>query len=712
MDEELFRSKMADDFQEYKVGLRMQIIYQFHAEAAEIEIKLVQTLLADEGTKESRARAVQEHETSMMLLREKKEEERKKLCAEEREKRREQIKQHVALLRHTQNKAVDPRTKANPSKPWPETAASQQRAAGHTTHQKENVPLTQPTASSSKLELPGILKKSISALSQDEASANESVFANAMAMMSQGKVGAAAFTSYPPSSNEAIFANAATTLFAPPKPGSNGLNVPQPPSIMKKTNSSRSHEPDIPHITVGLAEPPAPVAVPTTTAKGKKGKKGQPAVQQSVKPPTVTVTEEPDIDAEPPPAPSFWGAAPVTAKSTWETASASVPASKYSASVAEDDDAAPTMAQAPSWGSFPAKKAIPVSKKGKAVTISEEPDVEADPIVSPPSSSGTKTTKGGWGAVNNKSKFAPTIVEESEPTPVTSAGGKKTTKTQTPAKSTTKQSAQAAFVSEEQESEVEPVPAPSKRGTKTAWAAPTATPSVSTAGKQKGKKGTQQQAEPRRGPETSVSKSVRVETVPDPDDDWAEIAASDSNMPGTLEFDGEDQEEEGVASAWFNQENINYWANLIGSQAEPQAQEVPESPEGPEKVGKHVRWTPAVDEDSDEEEEFGGVDEDLDNPVWLQYAIGGSDIPLPESAPAPAEPRVTPADNAQRGPNLWEQGKGKKKSNQSNGDIGNRAQETPVSDRAAFPGGQWPKMESWLSSAPRVGQSSGSARFF
>ncbi|KAF9239254.1 hypothetical protein BU15DRAFT_74677 [Melanogaster broomeanus] len=113
MDEELLKSKMAADFQEYKVSLRMQMIYKFHAEAAQIEIKLVETLLTDEGTKESRARAVQEHETSMMLLREQKEEERKMLCAEEREKRREQMKRHIAQVRHAQNKEVDPRTKAN-----------------------------------------------------------------------------------------------------------------------------------------------------------------------------------------------------------------------------------------------------------------------------------------------------------------------------------------------------------------------------------------------------------------------------------------------------------------------------------------------------------------------------------------------------------------------------------------------------------------------
>ncbi|KAF8839669.1 hypothetical protein BDN67DRAFT_1012110 [Paxillus ammoniavirescens] len=721
MDEELFKSKMAAEFQEFKISLRIQMIYQFHAEAAQIEIKLVEMLLAEEGTKESRARAVQEHEASMMLLRDQKEEERKRLCSEEREKRREEIKHRFAQVRPMQTKDVDPRgTKANS---WPDQAAPQQRWAGHATHQKENVPLTQPVASSSKLELPGILKKSISALSQDEASANETMFANAMATMAHGKLGAAGLTPAQVSSNEALFANAAAMLSAQGKLGTDTLSVPQPPSIMKKTNSSRSQEHDIPQITVNHAKPPASAPVPATTAKGKKGKKGQPAAQQPLQPvQPVTVTEELDIDAEPPPAPSFWGAAATTTKSAWGAASApaSAPKNKHSAFVTEgpDLDAASTTAQAPSgWGSVSKKKTTPAGKKGKTVTITEESDVEADPIVSPPSSSGAMATKSGWGAVNGKSKMAHVVVEESEPEhapapPVTPVWGKKTTKAQAPAKSTSaKQPVKTAFVSEEQESDVEPAPAPArtnKHATKTAWSAPAATANSGTTSKQTGKKATQQQAEPpRRVPEISAFKSVRVETVPDPEEDWAEIAAG-SGMPGALEFDApEDGEEEydGGNSAWLDQESMNYWANVMAGQSETQTQAVSEPTE---KAGKHVRWTPAVDEESDDEE-LGEVDEALDDNIWLQYAISGGDIPSLDSAPA--EPQVMPSDNAQRGAGNWEHGKGKKKLNQSNGDNGNRAQQASF-DRAAFSGGQWPKMESWLSSTSRAGQSSGSARFF
>ncbi|KIJ14617.1 hypothetical protein PAXINDRAFT_100088 [Paxillus involutus ATCC 200175] len=723
MEEEFFKSKMAADFQEFKISLRIQMIYQFHAEAAQIEIKLVEMLLAEEGTKESRARAVQEHEASMMLLRDQKEEERKRLCGEEREKRREEIKHRFPQVRSTQNKDVDSRgTKASF---WPDQTVHQQRWAGHATHQKENVPLTQPVASSSKLELPGILKKSISALSQDEASANETLFANAMATMAHGKLGAAGLTPAQVSSNEALFANAAAMLSAQGRLGTDTLSVPQPSSIMKKTNSSRSQEHDIPQIIVNHAKPPAPTPVPATTVKGKKGKKGQPAAQQPLQPvQPVTVTEEFDIDAEPPPAPSFWGAAATTAKSTWgvASASASAPKNKHSAFMTEgpDLDAASMIAQAPSgWGSVSKKKTIPAGKKGKAVTITEESDVEADPIVSPPSSLGAMAAKGGWGSVNSKSKMAHVVVEESEPEPApappaTPVWGKKTTRTQAPAKSTsTKQPVKTAFVSEEQESDVEPAPTPARTNNhvpKTTWGAPAATPNAGTTNKQAGKKATQQQAEPpRRVPELSAFKSVRVEAVPDPEEDWAELAAG-GGMPGGLEFDApEDAEEEygggAGASAWLDQESMDYWANVLAGQSETQNQAVSEPTE---KVGKHVRWTPTVDEESDDEE-LEEVDEALDDNIWLQYAISGGDIPSLDSAPA--EPQVMPSDNAQRGAGNWEHGKGKKKLNQSNGDNGNRAQQASF-DRAAFSGGQWPKMESWLSSTSRAGQSSGSARFF
>ncbi|KIJ61471.1 hypothetical protein HYDPIDRAFT_115957 [Hydnomerulius pinastri MD-312] len=715
VDEDLLRSKMAAEYQEYKVSLRLQMIYQFHAEAAEIEIRLVQTLLEDEGTKESRARVVQDHETSMMLLREQKEEERKRLCAEERDRRREEIKMHLAQARSAQNREIDPRVamKANLSK---------QRAGQTANHQKENVPLTHPVASSSKLELPGILKKSNSALSQDDASSNEAMFAKAMEVMAQGKLSSAGMSASQASSNEALFAHAAAKLSAQGKLGTNGLNVPQRPSIMKQTSSARSQEQEIPQINVSLAEPsaptPTPAPAPPATAKTKKGKKGQQVTQQPVMP--VSIAEEPDIDAEPPPPPSLWSAAAATAKSAWGAAtapSAPTPALKHkrSAFITEEPDVGATPTTS-SWGSISGKNTVPAGKKGKAVTITEEPDVDADPIASLASASfGSKSTKGGWGSVNGKSRMAATVAEEeSEPEPapappVTSASawGKKNAKA--PTKTTVKQQPKTAFVSEELESEPEPVPVPSRgnKGTaKTAWGASVATPANGT-GKQTGKKATQQQQG--RGSETSASKSVRVESVPDPEDDWAQITTGGGNMPGALNFAGPEdaeEDEDGGPSSWFDQDNADYWANFMAGQAESQMQPAVESTA---KGGKHVRWTPAIDEDSEEEEdedESGALGEDLESDVWLQYAISGGEVP--SLGAAAAEPQVTPSDNA-RGTSIWEQGKGKKKANQTSGD---RAQQASGFDRAAFPGGQWQKMEGWVPSAPRVGQSSGSARFF
>lgn len=719
MDEELLKSKMADEYLQYKISLRIQMIYQFHAEAADIEIKLFESLLTDEGTKESRARAVQEHETSMMHLREQKEEERKRLCAEEREKRRLEIRQHLAQRRFTQNREVDPAPK--PSPPVADKTSVQQRL-GKATHQKENVPLPQPVAASfsTKFEPPSIIKKSSSTLSQDEVSANEALFANAMAMMAQGRASATGLTPGQASSNEAIFSNAAAILAAQGQPESGAKSTLQPPSIMKKSNSSRSQEYDVPHITVSFAEPttvaPEPAQPPPTTVKGKKGKKGQPAVQPPPAKP-VTITEEPEMDAEPPPpASSLWDTAAVAAKSAWGVASASISTSKIkpNAWVEEDGDADYTFtpAPAPSKGNVSTKKAAPATKKGKKVTITEEPDVDADPIVSPPPSLKTKATKGGWGSVNGKPKVTPPVfvAEESEPEPappppsVTPVWGKKTAQAAATTKPSLKPQLKVAIL-EEQESEFERSPAPARTNkAKSAWEAPAVMHSASTS-MQAGKKATQQQAEPRRGGTTPGFKSVRVNPVLDPEDEYLETIA-DNMMPGALEFAGsEEAEEEGDGSAWFNPENMSYWANFMAGQSEAETQAVPEATE---QTGKHVRWTPTVGEESEDEEEFGDVDEDLATNMWMQYAISGGDIP--SLGQAPEEPQVMPSESAQRDTSIWEQGKGKKKLNPTTGDFGNRAQQTSVFDRAAITG-QWPKMESWLS-PPSRGQNSGSSRVF
>lgn len=718
MDAELLKSKMADEYQQYKISLRIQMIYQFHAEAAEVEIKLFETLLASEDTKEGRARAVQEHETSMMRLREQKEEERKRLCAEEREKRRQQIWQHLAQRRPPQNREVDPGAKANPPKPLPDKTSVQHRS-GRGTHQKENVPLLQPatTSSSSKLELPSSIKKSNSSLSQGEASANEALFASAMAQMTQGKAGAIGLTPTQASLNEALFSNAAAVLAAQSQPGSSGKSTVQPPSIMKKSNSSRSQDQDIPQISVTFAEPPTatpePAQAPPAVVKGKKGKKGQLTAQL---PPakTVAITEEPGMGMDAEPAPSLWNTATVAAKNVRSVASTSVPTTskaKLNASVEEerDPDPIPTTAPAPSKGNVNAKKTVPSSKKGKTVTITEEPDVDADPIVSPPPSVKTKATKGAWGPVNGKSKVTPPVEENklehsTPPPPVTSVRGKKTA--EAAAKSGLKPQLKVA-ISEEQESEFERIPAPARANkTKSAWEVPAATSSASTS-TQVGKKATQQQVDLRRGAATSGFKSVRVDTVPDPDHEWPETA---NTMPGALESVGseeaeqEEEEEEGDATAWFNPEDISYWAKLAG-QSEVETQDIAQATE---QTGKHVRWTPTAGGESEDEEEFGEADDELAASMWMQYAISGGDMPA--LGGPPEEPQVMPSEIVQREASLWDQGRGKKKLNPTTGDPGSRVQQTSVFDRAALTG-QWPKMESWLS-PPSRGQSSGSTRVF
>ncbi|KAI9568638.1 hypothetical protein HD554DRAFT_2172098 [Boletus coccyginus] len=681
LDEELLKSKMADEYQQYKVSLRIQMIYQFHAEAAEVEIKLFETLLADQGTKESRARAVQVHESSMMRLREQKEEERKRLCAEEREKRRQEVRQHLAQRRSPQNREVDPGAKANPPKPSPDKALAQQRP-GKGTHQKENIPLPQPAtaSSSSKLELPSSVKRSNSSLSQGEASANEALFASAMAQMTQGKAGATGLTPAQASSNEALFSNAAAVLATQNQPGSSGKSTVQPPSIMKKSNSSRSQDQDIPQITVSFAEPltvtPEPAQAPPATIKGKKGKKGQPTAQL---PPakTVAITEEPEMemDAEPPPALSPWDTATVAAKNIWSVASTSNPTSKGRLNVPVEEergpDPIPTTAPAPSKGNVNAKKTVLSAKKGKTVTITEEPDVDADPIVSPPPSVKTKATKGAWGSVNGKSKVTPSV-EESElehsisPPPVTSARGKK--------------AAEAAA-----KSALKP-----QLKTKSAWEVPAATSSAS-ASMQAGNKSTQQQADLRRGAATSGSKDGQH-------DAWCFGVCGIGRGRSKRR-----KKEEGDATAWLNPEDLSYWANLAG-QSEVETQTVPQATE---QTGKHVRWTPTTGGESEDEDEFGEADDELAASMWMQFAISGGDMPA--LGGAPEEPRAVPSEIVQE-TSLWEQGRGKKKLNPTTGDFGSRVQQTSVFDRAALTG-QWPKMESWLS-PPSRGQSSGSARVF
>ncbi|KAG6335321.1 hypothetical protein ID866_3769 [Astraeus odoratus] len=662
LDEDLLKSKMAAEYEEFKNSLRIQMIYDFHAEAAEIEIKLVETLLADNGTKESRAKAVQEHELNMMALREQKEEERKRRCAEERERRREQHRAYLtrAANRSTQNRDIDPSgSKGAPLKSSDKSTPQK----GLSIVQKEHPPAHQSTSASSlapKFEPAGILKKSSSVLSQAEASSNEAIFAGAAAFMAQGKL-----------------------------PG-DGLNVPQPPQIRQRTNSTRSVYHDIPQITVNLAEPSdiVPSApAPTSGVKGKKTKKGQ---TSHAKP--VMLNEGLDVDAEPPPPPSPWGAP--ASKSAWGTSSSS---QSKRAAVSEESDV-----DAGLFSSFTSSltsaltgttKAgyVTSEKKSKTVTFTDEPDIEFD--APPVSAWESKAPKGAWGSVNGKQKkrTGGTAEEQKQPgpapTPAPSSTAKKSAKA--PSTSTTNKNLKAAAVSEEMEGVEEDVvvaPAPTPQQTKTAWGpAP---------GKQTKATAPQTGAQPRRGMEPSVSKSARVATVLDIDDNWGVGAngRTGASMPGALEEVETSDESDEDDDTWLDKENVEYWNNFIGFDhekplAEPSTGAV-----------KHVRWTPAVpDHDSDEEDESGGFGDEFAGELWMQYAISGGEMPC-LGVPT-AESEVAPPQKTQPEMSVWEAGKAKK-------------EPIPNTGKAAFQAAAWPKMENWLSPTSRVGQSAGSTRFF
>ncbi|KAL4073630.1 hypothetical protein J3A83DRAFT_4370917 [Scleroderma citrinum] len=672
LDEDLLKSKMAAEYEEFRNSLRIQMIYDFHAEAAEIEIKLVETLLADEGTKESRARAkvVQEHEMHMMALREQKEEERKKRCAEERDRRREELKAYLARtpLRSPQHRDDDPSGwKGAPSKSSNKSAPQKGRSAA----QKENLPVPQLSASSSgsaaKSEPPGILKKSASALSQAEASSNEAIFAQAAARLAQAIQTA------------------------------DGPNVPQPSQARKRTNSTRLPNQDIPQITINFADPPNGIppstSAPAPAVKGKKAKKGQAAASRPI-------TDELDADAEPPPLPSPWGAP--TSKSAWNAPSTSHLKNTF-VSDELDPDASPgifsTLASSftSAWTGTTKNPSGTLEKKSKTVTFMDEPDVEPD--VPPISTWGAKPQNGAWGSVNGKQKKA-TVMEDQKqrgpaPSPPSASGGKKPVKAS--AAPTTKRP-KAVVVSEELEGMDEdgmltpspPQTLPQTKGTKTAWG-PTSAKQTKAATPPAG-------TQPPRRMESSTSKSARVETVLDPYDAWETAGASASaNMPGTLDGvdileESDDEDDDG----WLDKENAEYWNNFIGVEPEKESAEVPT---------KHVRWTPTRDCDSDEEGESGEFGDKFAGELWMQYAISGGEAP--ELDTPTAAPEVVQTQKTKQETGLWEKGKMKK----GGGPIGEGGKPPSIIDRAAIQGTPWPKMESWLSSATRVGQSSSSARF-
>ncbi|KAI6007884.1 hypothetical protein EDC04DRAFT_2907562 [Pisolithus marmoratus] len=662
LDENLLKSKMAAEYEEFKYSLRIQMIYDFHMEAAEMEIKLVE-MLTNEGTKDSRAKAVQEHEMHMMALREHKEEERKRRCAEERERRREE---HRAALRSIQGKDVDPSSgrKGAP----PKSSDKSVPPKGPTVSQKENVPVHPLTASTSgsglKLEPPSILQKSASVLTEAEVSSNEAIFAEAAALLVQGRLVA------------------------------DGPAVPQPPQCRKRTNSTCHPNHQIPQITVNFVDPPSTVpatpAVLTSAAKGKKtAKKGQAAAS---KPAALSKdSDRPDIDAEPPPPLGSWGAS--ISRGVWGNSP------KISAEESDPDAGTsllPTLASSMTTAWDTTKK--PNSgKKSKTVTFTD--DVGDEDEAAPVAPCEPKPPKSTRSAVNGKhaKKTVPVVEEQTPrgPTKVTPQSSNVKKPGNASATSTANRRPKAAVVSEELEGVEEeviplstPTPSSQQTSTKAAWS-PIPAAQIKVATSQPG-------SQPLRGMEASRSKSTRVETVPEPNDTWGMFrGGGGANMPGALE-DEEVLDESDEDDDWLDKENAEYWNKFIGVNTEKQTAETSTVP------ATHLRWMPSADRDSDGEDDPGDGGDELGGESWMQYAISGGEVP---GLDATIEPEAV---SAQRTPelNVWERGK-TKKGGRPNDDAG---KSSSTFGKTTLQGAPWP-MENWLSSSSRVGQSSGSAKF-
>ncbi|KAG1831072.1 hypothetical protein EV424DRAFT_1373789 [Suillus variegatus] len=219
IDEELLKAKMAADFLEYKMEVRIQMIQQFHAKASAIEIELARQLESSNSTssKESRLLTLHEHEENMMSLRESKELERKKLCDKERDRR---LQEHRFLQQVAAQKAIN-QTRLNASASSSKIPPASQ--PGWTTH-------------------------------------------------SAPKLATLASYDIIPGFDEAAFvkAQAEAASLAKGKQPASTLNRP---SVLKKTESASSHDEPV--------EPVVPSPPPTThTTKGKKGKKTSVDAQQ------------------------------------------------------------------------------------------------------------------------------------------------------------------------------------------------------------------------------------------------------------------------------------------------------------------------------------------------------------------------------------------------------------------------------------------------
>lgn len=677
IDEELLKAKMAADFLEFKMEVRIQMIQQFHAKASAIEIELARQLESNNSTcsKESRLLTLHEHEENMMSLREAKELERKKLCDKERDRR---LQEHKFLQQAAAQKAIN-QTRLNASASSSKISPASQ--PGWTSHpapklasQKENLSTgSLPT----KPEPPSMVKKSASARSHDIIPGfDEAAFLKAQAeaaSLAKGKQPASTTTSNPPSR----------------------------PSALKKTeNISPPDEP------VESVAPPPP-----TTTKGKKGKKTPTATQQSK---TVTFNEEPDTDAEPPP---VWGAK--SAKGA--RASKSVMIEEE-----QDEDADPLFS---AWNARAATPAPAPAKKGKAAVVIEEVVVEPTPPV---------TSAPGWGSASSwgsaaagkkgKAPMVPAEVTE-EPFQTWTAPSKKGKAPIAPADATGdpfqtwtapgKKGKAPVISADPMEDPFQTWTAPSG-----AWGTASAKkPKVTvveepdeeaelmawgiglkgalSSGKQTKKVAPQPEA---RGVAQSSSKFALVQDVSEEEEEeegWDQIRPA-SAIPGGL-----DTTTEAGGDAWGS----SYWGNLAKGQPISQA---------PDESAQHKLWTPSMEAEESGDEDIG---ESMESALWMQYAINGGEIagfeaPDPQEnvhahAHAHAPVKSTPAASHKKATNdpttsIWEQGKEKKKSAPV---IETKIETTRASVSSSARTAQWPKakmeMENWAS---RLGQSSGSAR--
>ncbi|KAH7921169.1 hypothetical protein BV22DRAFT_1132507 [Leucogyrophana mollusca] len=285
------------DFLQFKLDVRIQMISEFHEEAVLVEIELVQKLSSPDITSDSRRRELQEHQQKMLQLRELKELKRKKLCADERAKRRGEYNRRTpAEVQIAANRLAASREQAEalfapppaktaqikqPEKPIP-PKASASRWITKAENQKDAIPtMNFSNASTSNLEIPGILKKTNSNRSQDEPSPSP------------------VMVEMPPPIASASLAKAKGTW--------NMSSVADLPNLLKKNDSTRSWgEPAI-EPPVAAEPPPAPAPAPAppattiTTGKGKKGKKGQAAKQAPQVATPAPPPPPPEIKVEPPP---------------------------------------------------------------------------------------------------------------------------------------------------------------------------------------------------------------------------------------------------------------------------------------------------------------------------------------------------------------------------------------------------------------------------